>query len=76
MMRPFPEANSFAKLTLFPGLLSMRSMEGTESPALTIVRGVLWKQRMVAIEDIRKAEVVFVKRKEDWRRMGLIRVMI
>jgi hypothetical protein len=32
MMRPFPEANSVARLTLLPGLPSMTSTEGMLSP--------------------------------------------
>lgn len=45
MIRPLPEANSFAKLTLVPGVASVSSTEGIESPVFTMMTDVVLKLR-------------------------------
>lgn len=41
MIKPLPEDSSFARLTLVPGVVSMRSTEGIASPVLTILAAVV-----------------------------------
>lgn len=43
MIKPRPEPNSLARLTLLPGELSIISTLGTASPTLTKLGRELWK---------------------------------
>ena len=50
MIKPLPEANSFSKLTLVPGDVSVKSTEGIASPTLTIFALVVLKVRVLVDE--------------------------
>ena len=49
MIKPLPEESSSWRLTLVPGVVSVSSTEGIESPTLTIIAVVVLKLRWIEV---------------------------
>ena len=49
MIKPLPEESSAWRLTLVPGVVSVSSTEGIESPTLTIIAVVVLKLRWIEV---------------------------